>query len=248
MTIIKKQTNISKLISAMEYYSVRYISKDQLLDIITKLNIKSNPNTLIYKMILGKHIVVIKQNTYLYIPISSIDRIPQITEYELNEAYLGENEKYYIGLWNAYNYYGFTTQVSNKLFVFNKKINLNKKILSKEIKYIKVSNNYMFGITKDKYPLSDKEKTIIDILNYFKDIGNLKDIILEIKKHSFDVNKLITYGKETKSIKMLKLIGIITDNLDLYNYLKSKNKLSYYTYIRGSTKKEIYPKWKLKLI
>jgi predicted transcriptional regulator of viral defense system len=238
-------TNIKKIEKTLEYYDTKFISKTEIKKIIRENNIINNIDQLIYKLIQKKRLVKIKNKLYLYIPFKSINNTPNTNEFEINEKYLG-NLKYYIGLWNAYNLHDFTTQIPNKLYVFNNKYQKNINILNYNIVYIKT--NKLYGIINKKYPYSNKEKTIIDVLNYFKYIGNLKDIIENIKTKEYDEDKLITYAKKEKSIKLLKLIGIITENKKLYNYLKNNNKLNYYTYIRNSKKKEVYRKWKIKLI
>jgi len=238
-------TMLKELEKVLEYYNLKFITKKEIKKLIKDNNIQKNTDQLIYKLIQKKKLVKIKNELYLYIPFKSINNIPNTNEFEINEKYLG-NSKYYIGLWSAYNLYNFTNQIPNKLYIFNTKYQKIIKILNYNIIYIKT--NKLYGIINKKYPYSDKEKTIIDVLNYFKYIGNLKDIIENIKTKKYNEEKLIKYAKKEKSIKLLKLIGIITENDKLYNYLKKNNKLNYYTHIRNSKKKEVYRKWKIKLI
>ena len=44
-------------------------------------------------------------------------------------------------------------------------------------KYIKIKKDKLFGITDEKYPYSDKERTIIDVLDYPGYLGGLSKII-----------------------------------------------------------------------
>ena len=238
-----------RLISILEYKNIKKITKSELLEII-KNHIKTkNPINLINYLRKHKKLISVKRNIYLYIPVSSIDNKPLISEYEINEIYL-EDKNYYIGFINAFNYYGFTNQIPNKLFVFNTKYNLDKKIINFNIKYIKIPKNKMFGIIKNKYPFSDIEKTIIDVLEYHKYYDSLDKIIYKIKqkKDLFNENKLINYAKKLNSIKLLKLIGIITENKKLYNYLEKNKKLNYYTKIKNTNLKKRFKKWKIMLI
>ncbi|MFH0906248.1 MAG: hypothetical protein V1824_02840 [archaeon] len=242
--------NLTKrLISILEYKKVKFISKSELLDIINNLVKSKDPLQLIKGLKKQKKLITIKRDNYLYVPVSSIDKKPIVSEFEVNEIYLGK-EIYYIGLLNAFNHYSFTSQISNKLFIFNTKYNLEKKIINFKIKYIRVRKEKMFGITIDKYPYSDIEKTIIDVLDYFKYIDSLEILLQQIKenKRLFNEERLISYAKKLNSIKLLKLIGIITENEKLYKYLNSKNKLKDYTKIRNSGSKKRYKKWKIILI
>ncbi|MDD3178192.1 MAG: hypothetical protein PHR26_01605 [Candidatus ainarchaeum sp.] len=238
-----------KLISILEYKKIHFISKNELLDIIIKNIDSNNPNRFIKYLLFQKYLISIKKDNYIYIPVSSIDRKPVVSEFEINEFYLNSN-KYYIGLINALNKYGFITQIPNKLFVFNTKYNLTKKILDFNIHYIKINKSNLFGVFKNKCPFSDIEKTIIDSLNYFKYVDSLDHLIYIFKKNKdkFDENKLIKYAKKINSIKLLKLIGIITENEKLYDYLNKLNKFRYYTKIRNTNLDLRYIKWKIKLI
>lgn len=239
-----------KLISILEYKNIRIIKREDLLFLIKKYTNSKNPNKLIKNLKYQKKLLTIKREYYLYVPVASIDKTPSISEFEINEVYLDFNDLYYIGLINAYHLHGFTTQIPNKLFVFNTKYNLEKKIFNFKIKYIKIPKDKFFGIYSKKYPFSDIEKTIIDVLNYFKYVDSLDTIINQIKKkkHLFNENKLINYAKKEGSVKILKLIGVITDNQKLFLYLKNNNKLNYYTKIRNTKLNKRYNKWKIALI
>ncbi len=252
MYLEKGKSNLltKKLVSILEYKKTKFITKEELISLIKDHVPSKNPLRLIKNLINAKILISIKKNNYVYVPVSSIDKKPTVSEFEINEVYLGQNNKYYIGLTNALNFHGFTTQVPNKLFVFNTKYNIEKNIINYKIKYIKVSEDKLYGAIFNKYPYSDKEKTIIDILNYFKHVDSLDNILYMIKQNKdlLDENKLIRYAKKQKSIKLLKLIGIITENNDLYEFLRNTKKLNYYTKIRNTKNKKKYKTWKIILI
>jgi len=238
-----------KIIGILEYQKIKFITTFDLINLINKYTDSKDPLQLIKYLKKQKRLISIKRNIYLYNSVSSLNNKVGVSEFEVNEAYL-DGESYYIGLLNAYNHHKLTTQLSNQLFVFNTKYNIEKKIFNFKIKYIQINKKVFFGIVKGKYLYSDLEKTIIDVLQYFKYIDKLENIINNIIKNKDLINekKLISYAKKYKSIKLLKLIGIITDNKELYNYLNKKDKFRYYTKIRNSGSKKWYRKWKIILI
>ena len=98
----------------------------------------------------------------------------------------------------------------------------------------------MFGIFKHKYPYSDKERTIIDSLEYPEYLGGLNEVIDRIKDSGYNKTILIDYAIRYNSIKIIKLVGMLTNSNKLFSYiykdifsidycLKRKyNKIQYY--------------------
>ena len=85
--------------------------------------------------------------------------------------------------------------------------------------------NKLFGIfRKYKYPYSDKERTIIDALEYSKYLGGLSEVLDRVKDSKYDKNKLIDYAIKYGSIKIMKLVGLLTDSSKIFNLLKKKDK------------------------
>ena len=166
----------------------------------------------------------------------------------MNEYFL-ESEEYYVGLYNAFNLHGFTEQIPNKLFVFNTKYSADKKILHYQYKFFKVKKNKLFGILrKYKYPYSDRERTIIDVLEYPEYLGGLSEVLDRIKEVKYDKTKLIDYAIKYDSIKIIKLVGLLTNSNKLLSLLKKKKALSYYTTIKKTRTKLLDKKWKIRLI
>src|SRR3989338_11550204 len=128
----------------------------------------------------------------MVVPFRSIDKYWTLEEQRIAD-YLLKND-YYIGLYNAFNLHGFTEQVPNKLFVFNTKYSADKKILHYKFKFFKVKSDKLFGIIKNKYPYSDKERTIIDAIEYPAYLGGLNEVIDRIKNVKYNKNKLVNYA------------------------------------------------------
>ena len=121
-------------------------------------------------------------------------------------------------------------------------------ILHYKFKFFKVNSNKLFGIIKNKYPYSDKERTIIDALDSPEYLGGLNEVIDKIKSSKYDKVKLITYAIKYNSIKIMKLVGLLTNSSKLLNLLNKKKAFNYYTTIKKTGAKWLDKKWKLRLI
>ena len=240
--------NQGRLQSILEYKKYKTIKRKELISLISKFKISKNPKYLIKSMLQKKRLVFFKREHYIVIPVSSVDKTVRIDNFELNENFL-ESDEYYIGLYNAFNLHGFTEQIPTKLFVFNTKYSADKKILHYNFKYFKIKKDKLFGIfRKYKYPYSDKERTIIDVLEYPEYLGGLSEVTDRIKQAKYDKKRLIDYAIKYNSIKIIKLVGLLTNSSKLLSLLKKKNALSYYTTIKKTRTKLLDKKWKVRLI
>jgi predicted transcriptional regulator of viral defense system len=233
-----------QILSILEYKKLDIIKRETLIDLINKYVFIKDIDYLIEKLLNKKRIKIIKKGVYLIIPIYSIDQRKSLDEFKIIN-YLLEKD-YYIGLYNAFNYHGFTNQIPNKTFVFNTKYSLEKEFLNHKIKFFKIKKNKIFGILKNNY--SDKERTIIDSLNYYEYFGNLNYVFEKIKLSKYNEKKLINYSIRFNSIKIMKLIGYLTNSDKIFKLLNKKNALSYYTTIKKTNIKLLDKKWKLRLI
>ncbi len=240
--------NQERLLSILEYKKYKTIKRADLISLILKYEISKNPKYLIKSMLQKKRVIPFKRGNYLVIPMSSVNKSVEITEFELNE-YLLESKDYYIGLYNALNLYGFTNQIPNKIFIFNTKYSFDKQILHYKFKYFKIRKNKLFGILKKyKYPYSDRERTIIDVLDYDGYLGGLGNVMDIIMMSKYNKKRLIDYSIKYDSIKIMKIIGLITNSSKLFNLLKKNGALSYYTNINKTGDKLINKKWKIRMI
>ena len=238
--------NQERMQSILEYKKCKLIKREELISIISKYNVSKNPRYLIKSMLQKGRLISFKRGSYIVVPMSSINKSPGLSDFEINEYILGEN--YYIGLYNAFNLHGFTEQIPNKMFVFNTKYSADKKILHYNFKFFKIKKDKLFGIFKDKYPYSDRERTIIDALEYPEYLGGLIEVIDRIKNAKYNKNKLVNYTIKYNSIKIIKLVGILTKSNKLFSLLNKKKALSYYTTVKRTRTKLLDKKWKLRLI
>ena len=88
--------------------------------------------------------------------------------------------------------------------------------------------------------------TICYIIYYF--LCYLGLFIEKIRNSNYDKNKLVDYAIKYKSIKIIKLVGISTGSSKLFNLLKEKRALDYYTTVKKTRTKLLDKKWQLRLI
>jgi len=118
-----------------------------------------------------------------YYYINSIEeRERKICRYEdkelLFEVLNRSNLKWYLGLSSARYTFGEIWQVPNVLTIINNRISGQRKILGMKIHFIKIKENLIFGLKKDKtekgvkYFYSDSKKTNLDFV-YLKESSKI---------------------------------------------------------------------------
>jgi predicted transcriptional regulator of viral defense system len=238
--------NQERIMSILEYKKIDLITRKELIALI-KDHIKAKDIlNLIEKLQEKKKLVSIKRGVYMVVPFASIDKIWALDEYRIIDYLLKED--YYIGLYNSFNLHGFTEQIPNKMFVFNTKYSGEKKILHHSFKFFKIKKARLFGIFRNKYPYSNKERTIIDVLDYPGYLGGLSEVLDRIRESEYNEATLIDYAIKYNSIKILKLVGLLTGSKKLFDLLNKKKAFSYYTTIKKTGVKLLDKEWKIRLI
>lgn len=119
---------------------------------------------------------------------------------------------FYYGLQEALSLHNLHEQETNAIIITTNKIKPGiREIMNTNVYLRRIDKKYFFGYDFIKYydieiPVSDIEKTLIDLVYYKENIS--KDVIFEIKK-KIDLTKLTTYlQKYPKNIqeKVLNLI------------------------------------------
>ena len=239
--------NQERIMSILEYKKIEIITREELIEIIKKFTKIKNIQAMIEKLQKKKRLVPIKKGVYMVVPLRAVDKMFSLGNFQIVDYLLKED--YYIGLYNAFNLHGFTEQVPAKMFIFNTKYSADKNILHYKYKFFKIKKDKLFGIFRGyKYPYSDKERTIIDVLEYPEYLGGLSEVMDRIKQIKYNKTRLIDYAIKYNSIKIIKLVGLLTNSNKLLKVLKEKNALSYYTTIRKTRTKLLDKKWKIRLI
>ncbi|MBI4398155.1 MAG: hypothetical protein HY586_03425 [Candidatus Omnitrophica bacterium] len=128
---------------------------------------------------------------------------------------------YYIGYSSMFNYYGFTEQLFQTLYILNTSISKEKIICRVPCRFVKISESRMYGLGAVKIEgqdifVSSKEKTMIDLLYFNKPVGGIQpaaEIFSGIvKRKKCDIKKLVEYAVKFPNVTVRKWAGVLLEN------------------------------------
>jgi predicted transcriptional regulator of viral defense system len=253
VTLDEKRKGLSK----KESYLLSYMAENRknvftLRDVIETLNCSyENAKVTVERLVKKKWVVRIVKGKYLLVPLSAGVK-GEYTEHEFIIASLFE--PCYIAYWTALNYYGFTEQVPNKIFVAKTKRIKDREILGTKFEFVYLSMKKFFGfnpisISNVEVKVSDKEKTIIDCIDKTRYCGGIEQIVKSVyfAKEEIVFKKLIEYALRIGNNAVIKRLGFILDFLGL-DSKSLENKISGSYSVLDPTKGKIgkyNSKWKL---
>jgi len=170
----------------------------------------------------------IEAGKYLIIPLSAGVK-PKYTEHEF---IIGSKlvEPYYIGYWNALNYYHLTEQIPFSVFIATIKRKSNRKILDVNYVFVALSKKKFFGYTtiniagKNVF-ISDKEKTIADCLDYPEYCGDITEVAKALKNEDISFRKIVDYAIKMENATIIKRLGYLSEMLNIKLDEKLKKKM-----------------------
>src|SRR3989338_3828439 len=134
-------------------------------------------------------IIRLEKGKYIIVPMKAPNQQWTPNEFIVAALWMGDTF-YYIGYFTMYNYWGFTEQIPQTVFILNLKKNIKKTIGNLKYEALRIDKKKYFGIVKIKIEdvdvcISDKERTLIDFfynpMGSFTDLGTvLKDNLTEI--------------------------------------------------------------------
>jgi predicted transcriptional regulator of viral defense system len=201
----------------------------------------------------------VKKGVYFYSPLESGPAGSNINEFLVPPVFFPKGN-YYIGYSTMYNYYGFTDQIFQTMYILNTSLQREKTIGGVQFKMMKVSLKRMYGIEKmairdTKVSVSDRERTTIDLIYFPEPVGGLKrafEILREqARAKSTDISKLIKYAARFPNPSLRKRVGFILEQngvkeRELEPLLKTIRKTSLVTlYPSKSRAGRINNKWKI---
>ena len=161
----------------------------------------------------------IKGGVYIFVPLESVLTGRRVSEFLIPPVFFPGNN-YYIGYSTMFNYYSFTDQQFQTVYVLNTTLCKKKIIAGLSFKFMKIPSERMFGLEKINIKnrqviVSSKERTLIDLIYFNKPVGGI-EAALEIferfvKEKKCDINKLIEYAVQFPIIKTRKRIGFILE-------------------------------------
>jgi len=188
---------------------------------------------LLYELTNKGWLVRIQKDKYLLIPMGVSPGEPYTEHSFIIASKLIQS--YYIGYWSMLNYYGFTEQLSNTVFIATIKRKKEVTISGVRYKFVNIPQYKMFGITEIKISevpinVSDKEKTLVDCLDHPEYCGGIVEITKSIwnARDEIDFDKIFKYAVDIKNTVVIKRLGYILEVLRLTDKVdidKLKNKI-----------------------
>jgi predicted transcriptional regulator of viral defense system len=208
-----KETDI---ISRLSYEKATVVTKEQLEKLFGGTALVRQ---IIYQLKKKGILKPITRGVYYYSPLESGPAGTQINEF-LIPPILFPRGNYYVGYSNMYNYYGFTDQIFQTMYVLNTSLQRERIICNIPFKLLKIPSNRMYGletvqIKKTDIIVSDKERTLVDLINYPNPVGGLKqafDILREqVVSQKIDIRKFVKYTLSFPVKAVQKRIGFVLD-------------------------------------
>ena len=202
-------------------------------------------------------LTAIKRGVYFYSPLEAGPAGSNINEFLIPPVFFPKGN-YYVGYSTMYNYYGFTDQLFQIIYIINTSLQKDKAIGSMRFKMVRISPKRMYGLEKIKIKdteviVSDRERTLIDLIYFPEPVGGLKkafEIFKEqAKGNKVDTSKLIRYALKFPDTSTVKRIGFILEKAGLSSrklmpLLKVAKKTSLINlYPSKSRKGKINKKW-----
>jgi len=211
----------TEVIARLSYEKVSLVTKEQLdkwFGFPPELR-----KQIVFRLKKKRVLVPIKRGLYFYSPLESGPAGSRINEF-LIPSVLFPQGNYYIGYSTMYNYYGFTDQIFQTMYILNTSLQREKVIGGMRFKMVKVSVKRMYGLKKLKIKnteviVSDRERTLVDLVYFPQPVGGLKQAlrILEeqIKSKKIDIRKLVRYTVKFPSVSTRKRIGFVLDKAEI---------------------------------
>ncbi|MGA2526221.1 MAG: type IV toxin-antitoxin system AbiEi family antitoxin [Smithellaceae bacterium] len=175
---------------------------------------------LVYGLKKKKILISIKNGFYIFVPLDAVPTGRRISELLIPAVFFPQND-YYIGYSTMFNYYNFTDQQFQTVYVLNPRISRERTIAGISFKFIKIPAQRIYGLEKINIKgkiaiVSSKERTLVDLIYYNKPVGGINaaaDIMTRfVKEKKCDTKKLVEYAVKFPIIKTRKLIGLILEN------------------------------------
>ena len=213
-------------------------------------------NQLVYSLKKKRVLIPIKSGVYIFVPLDAVPTGRRVSEFFIPPVFFPQND-YYIGYSTMFNYYNFTDQQFQTVYVLNRRISRTRTIAGLSFRFTKISSRKMYGLDKisikgKEVIVSSKERTLVDLIYYNNPVGGINEAadILErlVKEGKCDIKKLIDYGVRFPAIKTRKRIGLALEKAGISESLlnplvKSIKKTSLISF-SDNRKGKINEKWK----
>ncbi|MDP8213377.1 MAG: hypothetical protein P9X22_08860 [Candidatus Zapsychrus exili] len=208
----------AQIIARLTYEATTLVSAEEL-DKIFKLSAVDRAK--VVSRLKKKNILFpIKRGLYIFSPLESGPSGRSIDEMLIPSLYL-PNDNYYIGYSTMFNSYGFSEQIFQTMYVLNTSFNKRKSICGISFKFLKIPENRMYGIKTIKVKerdvmISDKERTLIDLLYFNKPVGGVfasSEIFKRVVQgKQCNIKKIIGYASKFPNVTIRKRVGVLLES------------------------------------
>ena len=244
-----------KGLSKRESYLLSYLSENgktifSLRDVIDVLKCSyDNAKMTVERLVRKRWVARIMKGKYLIVPLSAGVE-GRYSEHEFIIASLFKPA--YIGYWTTLNYYGFTEQIPNIIFVATRRKIKSRVIFGIEFRFVYLSERKFFGFTELNISgysvyISDKEKTIVDCLDKPKYCGGMTEVMKAFSMvDELNMDRLTDYAIKMSGA-VVKRLGVILDMHGIDSKLLKDHVSDSYTVFdpRGERRGRYNSKWKV---
>ncbi len=170
----------------------------------------------------------IQRGKYLLVPIKAPNQQWAPNEFMVVALWMGDIP-YYIGYFTMYNYWGFTEQIPQTIFVLNLKKSVKKTIGNLKYEALRIDEKKYFGVQKIKIEdvdvcISDKERTLVDFM--YNPMGSFANMgtVLKDNIDGIDLEKFVDYLIRFPVVSVRKRVGFFLEEIGCKNSLLKKIK------------------------
>ncbi len=245
----------TKIIARLSYEDITVITAKELDELFGLSPV--DRAKIVFRLKRKNILAPIKRGVYVFSPLEAGSLGRGIDEFLIPPLYCPKND-YYIGYSTMFNYYGFSEQLFQTVYVLNTSFRREKSIGGVSFKFLKISEKRMYGLktiqVKDQdVIISDKERTMIDLLYFSKSLGGIgpassifKQIIQEEK---CDIKNVIGYACAFPNVTLRKRVGILLESVGvkelLLRPLERSVKDTAISSLAGSRRGTINKKWRV---
>lgn len=189
-----------------------------------KAILKKDPYQMLHQLKKKKWILAIKGGLYAIVPLDiGVKGAESFIVHDFVVAsYLVK--PYYIGLWSALNYHGFSDQIPSSVFVCTTKAKKPVSVLNSKFVFVQLSKTKFAGIEKIKIEgrevnISDGNKTIVDCLDHSEHAGGIDEVARAIyfSHEELDFGKIRAFAVKTKNVAVFKRLGFILEAVGMFD-------------------------------
>jgi len=133
---------------------------------------------LVYSLKKKRILIPIKGGVYIFVPLESVPTGRRVSEFLIPPIFFPKNN-YYIGYSTMFNYYNFTDQQFQMVYVLNMALSKERTIAGLSFKFTKIPSDRLYGLEKINIKgreiiVSSKERTLVDLIYYNKPVGGIE--------------------------------------------------------------------------